>query len=133
MRRWIKDFLYVFLDKSMCAAKKGFYILPIISHTVPNGDILGSQLTKYRCLSLRLYPFSLQQSMQLLQLRRRQKGLDCRAVTWELWKPVVALAGGHPGFLLDGFMSLLNVGNVGLNPASVSIAVGALLSDKCHR
>lgn len=144
----VKDFISVLLEYSFQnQQKKGRYILPVVSHTCPDNDLLENRQrdqTLYSPKGVHLFPFSMEQSIELLRRKReqifrlrldenRKRGLsqlEMKEINWKEWENIVALAGGHPSLLLNCFPVLLNpMADAGHTPTSEGSMMTNLLTN----
>jgi hypothetical protein len=96
---WLKGFVQTIGALTSPARQR--YVISVMTHTSPAGRIMGEdRSTSCRYIPLRLYPFTMEQSWDLLVSAR---GCRRKLSTEEIqtWRPCVALAGGHPSLLLD--------------------------------
>ena len=98
----------------------------MLTHTNPVGRILGpDNLSTSRYEPLQLFPFTMEQSWDLLiAARKNRRALTTAEV--QNWSPSVALAGGHPSLLLDCYKSLTEIEHPGYEVASVGAVMVAM-------
>ncbi|CAB9513620.1 hypothetical protein SEMRO_602_G173800.1 [Seminavis robusta] len=107
---WIRDFISILLDYSYAHSPEGRYILPVVTHTCPDDNLLLNPEFNnplFSPKSLSLPPLTSAQSMEILIWRRENDGdknADC--IDWKAWENVIALAGGHPGLLVECYTKL---------------------------
>jgi hypothetical protein len=137
--QWIKEFICILLEYTAEWSKNGRYVLPLVTHTCPDSNLLLNPKYKsalYAPQRLHLYPFSLTQSIELLtHLRSESGGPHVDDIEWPKWEKVIALAGGHPA-LLVGSMSLLKNGSRVVHhneTTEAAMTVGLVTCDKMIR
>jgi hypothetical protein len=131
---FIRDFISILLNYTYGHSKQGRYVLPIVTHTCPDNNLLlnpkfNSSLFSPR--SLQFHPLTLSQSIEILRWTRNNSGGGRHAddIKWASWENAVSLAGGHPGLLLQSFKILTNANRpVELNPSTEVAVCCALVS-----
>ena len=107
---WIRDFITILLDYSYAHSPEGRYILPVVTHTCPDHNLLLNpefNNSLFSPKSLSLPPLTLAQSMEILIWRRANDGdKNADRIDWNAWENVIALAGGHPGLLVECYTKL---------------------------
>ena len=137
---WIRDFIAVLLEYTLQHSNKGRYILPIVTHTCPDNNLLLNpdfNNNLFSPKSLQLHPLTLPQSMEILRWKRNNVGRGPHAddIDWHSWENAVALAGGHPGLLLQCFNSLTdNNRGVELNASTeAAVCVGLMSTERMKK
>ena len=142
----VKRFISILLEYSFENYVMGRYILPVVSHTCPDNDLLENRKhdqTLYSPTGLLLFPFSVEQSIELLRCRRaelsqpsRKRNLDGEEISeeweeinWDGLKSIVALAGGHPSLILNCFPALLQPEGVSVQTTSMGSMVSDLMTN----
>ena len=132
--QWIKDFICTLLEYSVKSSSGGRYVLPVVTHTCPDINLLLNpefESALYAPKSLCLYPFSLKQSVDLIDhLRCERVGEAKRNIDLPRWEKVIALAGGHPSLLVGSFHLLTNPVIVEHNPTTESAVCIALVTNE---
>lgn len=136
---WIKAFIGCLLEYSFKHSLIGRYILPVVTHTCPDNDLLQNpelDNTNFSPTGLQILPFSLEQSVKLLTLKRKEGcGEHIDDIVWDSWRNAIALAGGHPGLLLQCFTVLVDGTNaLEHNPTTEgAICTGLLSTNRMKR
>ena len=132
--QWIKDFICSLLEYSVKSSSGGRYVLPVVTHTCPDNNLLLNPEFKsnlYAPKSLCLYPFSLKQSVDLIAHLRCESVGDAEGnIDLPRWEKVIALAGGHPSLLVGSFHLLTNQVIVEHNPTTESAVCMALVANE---
>jgi hypothetical protein len=134
---FIKDFISILLNYTYGRSRKGRYVLPIVTHTCPDNNLLLNpdfNNTLFSPRSLQFHPLTLPESIKILCWKRNNSGgesvpLHADDIDWPAWEKTVALAGGHPGLLLQCFSKLTDANKiVALNPTTEAAVCGGLMS-----